>query len=202
MEEMEVSGVYSNTQIPAHHHVLLKQKSGSSVLRVVIGAFEAAAISMAQNHKSPMRPISYDLAQTILNTVDAEIVRVQITSLYKRTYFAELHLRDEAGATTVMDSRPSDAIALALRQGAPIFAEADILEKSEDLADRIEKVDSVETKKAMSPTPVLPRPATELEQLSEQLLRLIAEEAYEEAAQLRDQIRRLKEDPPPVDTNG
>ena len=49
MEEMEVSGVFSNTQIPAHHHVLLKQKNGSSFLRVVIGAFEAAAGAILVN---------------------------------------------------------------------------------------------------------------------------------------------------------
>ena len=199
MEEMEVSGVYSNTQIPAHHHVLLKQKQGTSFLRIVIGAFEAAAISMAQNRKSPSRPISYDLAQAILKTVDAEIVKVQITTLHKRTYFAEVYLQDEAGATTVLDSRPSDAIALALRQGAPIFAEAEILEEPEELAARIgensdeETTDDPEAQMRVEP---LPKPTTELEQLREQMRRLIAEEAYEEAAQLRDEIKRIEEESP------
>ena len=195
MEEMEVSGVYSNTQIPAHHHVLLKQRKGPSFLRIVIGAFEAAAISMAQNRKSPSRPISYDLAQTILKIVDAEIVKVQITTLHKRTYFAEVYLQDEAGATTVLDSRPSDAIALALRQGAPIFAESEILEEPEELAARIgEDLDEEEAEVTVEP--LLPQPTTELDQLREQMRRLIAEEAYEEAAQLRDEIKRLEEESP------
>ena len=188
---MEVSGVYSNTQIPAHHHVLLKQKKGPSFLRIVIGAFEAAAISMAQNRKSPSRPISYDLAQTILKTVDAEIVKVQITNLHKCTYFAEVYLQDEAGATTVLDSRPSDAIALALRQGAPIFAETEILEEPEELATRVGE-DTTEEEAEASMTPLLPQPTSELDQLKEQMRRLIAEEAYEEAAQVRDEIKRME----------
>ena len=195
MEEMEVSGVYSNTQIPAHHHVLLKQKKGPSFLRIVIGAFEAAAISMAQNRKSPSRPISYDLAQTILKTVDAEIVKVQITNLHKRTYFAEVYLQDEAGATTVLDSRPSDAIALALRQGAPIFAETEILEEPEELATRVGE-DTTEEEAEASMTPLLPQPTSELDQLKEQMRRLIAEEAYEEAAQVRDEIKRMEGESP------
>jgi len=195
MEEMEVSGVYSNTQIPAYHHVLLKQKEGLSFLRIVIGAFEAAAISMAQNRKSPSRPISYDLAQTILKTVDAEIVKVQITNLHKRTYFAEVYLQDEAGATTVLDSRPSDAIALALRQGAPIFAETEILEEPEELATRVGE-DTTEEEAEASMTPLLPQPTSELDQLKEQMRRLIAEEAYEEAAQVRDEIKRMEEESP------
>lgn len=195
MEEMEVSGVYCNTQIPAHHHVLLKQKKGPSFLRIVIGAFEAAAISMAQNRKSPSRPISYDLAQTILKTVDAEIVKVQITNLHKRTYFAEVYLQDEAGATTVLDSRPSDAIALALRQGAPIFAETEILEEPEELATRVGE-DTTEEEAEASMTPLLPQPTSELDQLKEQMRRLIAEEAYEEAAQVRDEIKRMEEESP------
>ena len=199
MEEMEVSGIYSNTQIPAHHHVLLKQKKGPSFLRIVIGAFEAAAISMAQNRKSPSRPISYDLAQTILKTVDAEIVKVQITNLHKRTYFAEVYLQDEAGATTVLDSRPSDAIALALRQGAPIFAETEILEEPEEVATRVGEdpdEDTTEEEAEASMTPLLPQPTSELDQLKEQMRRLIAEEAYEEAAQVRDEIKRMEGESP------
>jgi bifunctional DNase/RNase len=197
MEEMEVSGVYSNTQIPAHHHVLLKQKEGLSFLRIVIGAFEAAAISMAQNRKSPSRPISYDLAQTILKTVDAEIVKVQITNLHKRTYFAEVYLQDEAGATTVLDSRPSDAIALALRQGAPIFAELEILEEPEELAARIgEDLQEDGAEEEADVAPLLPQPISELDQLKEQMRRLIAEEAYEKAALLRDEIKRMEQESP------
>ena len=197
MEEMEVSGVYSNTQIPAHHHVLLKQKKGPSFLRIVIGAFEAAAISMAQNRKSPSRPISYDLAQTILKTVDAEIVKVQITNLHKRTYFAEVYLQDEAGATTVLDSRPSDAIALALRQGAPIFAELEILEEPEELAARIgEDLQEDGAEEEADVAPLLPQPISELDQLKEQMRRLIAEEAYEKAALLRDEIKRMEQESP------
>ena len=99
----------------------------------------------------------------------------------------------------MLDSRPSDAIALALRQGAPIFAEAEILEEPEELAARIgensdeETTDDPEAQMRVEP---LPKPTTELEQLREQMRRLIAEEAYEEAAQLRDEIKRIEEESP------
>ena len=97
----------------------------------------------------------------------------------------------------MLDSRPSDAIALALRQGAPIFAELEILEEPEELAARIgEDLQEDGAEEEADVAPLLPQPISELDQLKEQMRRLIAEEAYEKAALLRDEIKRMEQESP------
>jgi bifunctional DNase/RNase len=210
MVPMEVSGVYSSSK-SAYPQVVLKQVDGSAYLPIVIGRFEAAAISMAQTARQPARPISYDLAQAVLETVGAGIERVEITELHEGTYYAAVHLRAADGAVSVVDSRPSDAIALALRMGAPIFASQAVLKEAGYVRP--------EEPEATPAEPGLPAPAASatledqsaapatagqveiggqevtggdpVEALQRRLKQAVASEEYEEAARLRDQIRRL-----------
>jgi uncharacterized protein len=208
---MEVSGVYTSSK-SAYPQVVLKEKGGDLCLPIVIGRFEAAAISMAQNERKPTRPLSYDLAHSVLELVDARIEKVEITDLHEGTYYAEVYLREENGATTVLDSRPSDAIALALRMGAPIYAAAAVLkeagyvrppDESQETAPpappppELEPVEPELKSNALeSATAELPEsePADQLEALRRRLRQAIAEEVYEEAARLRDEINRLEAD--------
>ena len=219
--EMEISAVFTKSG-SLYPQVELKAKDRSAHLRIVIGQFEALAIFMVHNQKNPARPISYDLAQSILHAVDARVIKVEITELHENTYFAEVHLRDETGKVTVLDSRPSDAIAVALRMGAPIFASEAILEEANEVAE-VESAPETSASKepehtapsvpdAMLPevassadsSPVegepiaqsetVPAPAEyvdQLDQLKRMLERAVAEEAYEEAARLRDAINQL-----------
>ncbi|MEW6750914.1 MAG: bifunctional nuclease family protein [Candidatus Latescibacterota bacterium] len=196
---MEVSGVYTSAK-SAYPQVVLKEKQGNSYLPIVIGRFEAAAISMAQSERKPARPISYDLARAILDLVNARVERVEITDLHEGTYYAEVYLRSEDGATSVLDSRPSDAIALALRMGAPIYAAAEVLREAgyvrpEEPADApvARRAGSRSRPEAVGPQPPLARPAGQLEALRRRLQQAVAEEVYEEAARLRDEITRLEE---------
>jgi uncharacterized protein len=210
MVAMEVSGVYSSSN-SAYPQVVLKQVDGCAYLPIVIGRFEAAAISMAQAARQPARPISYDLAQAILETVGARIDRIEITELHEGTYYAQVHLRGADGAVSVVDSRPSDAIALALRMGAPIFASQAVLKEAGYV--RPEEPSAVDPEPGQQPTaaevqaPVGspgPSPAgpadtrggegprdNPVEALQRQLKQAVASEEYEEAAKLRDQIKRL-----------
>ena len=211
---MEVSGVYTNSK-SAYPQVVLKEKGGNSYLPIVIGRFEATAISMAQNGRKPVRPISYDLAYTILGTVDAQVEKVAITDLHEGTYYAQVHLRDEEGETAVLDSRPSDAIALALRMGAPIFASPGVLKEAgyvrpEEPAEAAQAAASavVENPKTASGKAadihILEDIRTgqlqdsgsvdRLELLRRRLRQAVAEEVYEEAARLRDEISRLEKE--------
>jgi bifunctional DNase/RNase len=200
MIRMEVSGVYNSSPQSSYPQVVLKEVDGPGHLPIIIGRFEAAAISMAQSDQKPARPISYDLAQQILLGVNSKITKVEITDLHESTYYAEIHLVDEDGGQHVLDARPSDAIALALRFDAPIYAAAQIVEEagfqktieippeSTLAADQDGQHDEDGELSGVSAPDV--EPLDELEQLKRRLEQAIAEEVYEEAARLRDEINR------------
>lgn len=194
---MEVSGVYTSAK-SAYPQVVLKEKQGNSYLPIVIGRFEAAAISMAQSERRPARPISYDLARAILDLANARVERVEITDLHEGTYYAEVYVRSEDGSTSVLDSRPSDAIALALRMGAPIFAAAEVLREAgyvrpEEPADAPSSRRSNGRPRAETGPQAIPDKAEgQLEVLRRRLRQAVSEEVYEEAARLRDEITRLE----------
>ena len=118
-------------QIKAHsetvHKVILQDKKSGSCLRIMIGPVEASAISAACNGEEPVRPHSYDLAFSLLNEANGRIDRVAITDLRDGIYYAEIHLTNSAGVKKIIDSRPSDAIALAIRAEAPIFAAQELI---------------------------------------------------------------------------
>lgn len=206
MIRMEVSGVYNSSPQSSYPQVILKEVDGPGHLPIIIGRFEAAAISMAQSDQKPARPISYDLAQQILLGVNSKITKVEITDLHESTYYAEIHLVDEDGGQHVLDARPSDAIALALRFDAPIYAAAQIVEEAgfqktieippesmlasnQDGEHDASDHEDGELSGVSAPDV---EPLDELEQLKRRLEQAIAEEVYEEAARLRDEINRLE----------
>ena len=141
MVEMELVGVRvelpSNTPI-----VLLRETEGQHrVLPIFIGGPEATAIAFALDGVVTPRPMTHDLMKSFLETFDAKIISVVITDLNENTYFATIHLMYEDSEYTV-DSRPSDAIALALRTSAPIFASEKVIKKqsSEELEQWLENL--------------------------------------------------------------
>ncbi len=196
MVQMEVSGVYNSSPQSSYPQVVLKEIGGNAYLPIIIGRFEAAAISMAQNDQKPARPISYDLARQILVGMGAKVVRVEITDLHESTYYAEVHLSDGEGQEHILDARPSDAIALALRFAAPIFAAPGILEEagfSREPERRAETSSDPFSIEREEPMVVAQNLGDELEQLKRRMQQAIAEEVYEEAARLRDEINRLED---------
>jgi bifunctional DNase/RNase len=135
----------------------------------------------------PPRPLTHDLMKNILDLLGGELVDVCINELRDGTFFARLNLEAQE-----IDSRPSDAIALAVRYGAPIYvaekvmAEASFIsegEESEKITPANLKSDQNESAKP---------PLTQLEQLEKQLNEAIAKEDYEKAAHLRDEIKKLQ----------
>ena len=211
MVEMQVREIQANSG--TYHRVVLQEKEGASCLHIMIGPSEAGAISAAHNGQKPVRPLSYDLACELLNEINAHIERVEITSLRDGIYYALIHLRSPDGETTPIDSRPSDAIALALRTDAPIFASEDVLEKgAETTLEQLDTPEPVRSKPALKKpgfgefpgkgTKELScRPAsdegnsTPLDLLKRRLRQAVSEEAYEEAARLRDRITELQRQP-------
>ena len=109
--------------------VLLRTAEGRTFLPIWIGHPEAAAILMRLQGQEPPRPLTHDLALSIIDSLDAEVDRVTVTELKDSTFYAQITLvRD--GTEIEIDSRPSDAIALALRADAKIYAEDDVIEES------------------------------------------------------------------------
>lgn len=129
MQEMEVLDV--RVELPTNTPiVLLKERAGDNrLLPIFIGGPEASSISLALQGTSTPRPMTHDLIRNILEQVELTVERVVITELSDRTFFAEVFLR-RADDTWNISSRPSDAIALAVRSGAPVFVADDVLDEA------------------------------------------------------------------------
>lgn len=195
MVEMEVHQVQVSSR--SYHRVLLRTKTGDGNLHIVIGPAEAHAISLAHRGQEARRPLTYDMARALLAEAGASIRQVAITGLQDGIYYAEIRLTDDEGRDLVLDSRPSDAIALALRTGAPIFADEGVLDvdsESRDGDGELDPSEPAEPEGVVSLSELLaesePR-LTEKQQLEKRLRQAVAEEAYEEAARLRDRLSTI-----------
>jgi bifunctional DNase/RNase len=200
MVEMEVVGVAPepNSNKPL---VWLKDKDQKVFLPISIGNFEATAIYMELYDEPPPRPICYDLVKSVLGEVDAKVDRIVINDLKDDTFYAQIILR-RGDRVFNIDSRPSDAIALALRVQSPIFAADSVLVEAglevdgedtpkmwEDVPDEFSGLPA----EPKEPEPVLVKdPVVLTDSLKERLKEAVSKEEYEEAAKLRDELGRLE----------
>lgn len=106
--------------------VILREKDGERLLPIWIGQAEAESIVIEMHQIHRERPLTHDLCKNIILQLGATLLRVNVTRILARTYHAELHLASRDGSV-VIDARPSDGIALALRFNAPIFASDELL---------------------------------------------------------------------------
>jgi bifunctional DNase/RNase len=128
MVEMVIYGV-SFDLVGKQPIVLLKTADGNRFLPIWIGHPEAAAILMKLQNASTPRPMTHDLVTEILGQLNAEVVRITVTELRENTFFAQITVQQD-GSEVEVDSRPSDAIALAIRSDAPIYAAESVIEES------------------------------------------------------------------------
>jgi uncharacterized protein len=140
LKEMKITGItvdpFTNTPI-----VLLKDLEEKEVLPIWIGLLEASSIATALENIQTPRPMTHDLVKSILESLGVKVVKIEVNDLRDNTYYALIHLEVDGRRLTI-DSRPSDAIAIALRTGATIFVEESVIKKSSkiDLAQQAEKV--------------------------------------------------------------
>jgi bifunctional DNase/RNase len=111
------------------HVVILKEKHADRYLPIWIGPFEANAIAMKIQGMAPERPITHDLMSTTFGELGIAVSRIVVTSLTEEVFFARLHLKQN-GREVDVDSRPSDAIALAVRFECPIFVASVVLDRA------------------------------------------------------------------------
>jgi uncharacterized protein len=128
MREMSVYGV-SFDIVGKQPIVLLKTQDGNKFLPIWIGHPEAAAILMKLQDSTPPRPLTHDLVKSILDQLETEIVRITVTELRENTFYARITLLQN-GQEIEVDSRPSDATAIAVRADAKIFATDEVIEES------------------------------------------------------------------------
>ncbi len=135
---MEVKGLMLDptSNLPI---VILRDEASNSFLPIWIGVFEANAIALRIEGVETPRPMTHDLMRAFLQDLGVTVTKILISDLRDNTFFAEIHLTFDQRELTI-DSRPSDALALALRAEAPIFVRQTVLEKAQaiDLAGGLE----------------------------------------------------------------
>jgi bifunctional DNase/RNase len=126
--EMKIRGLLMDpsTNSPI---VLLKDIRGEAMLPIWVGPFEANAIASEIEKVAPQRPMTHDLLRNIINQFGGDVRRVIVTELKDNTFYAVIEIEHE-GKRLIIDSRPSDAIALALRVDCPIFVREEVIELS------------------------------------------------------------------------
>lgn len=179
MIEAKINGLFL-TQSQASG-VILKEIDGERTLPIIIGEYEAQSIALGLENIMPPRPITHDLLLNMLETLDAKIERVIISDLRSNTYYAIIQVRSQARMYDI-DARPSDAIALAVRQNIQIFIEEEVMRKGaydakevEDLGER--QIDTHQD---------------QLDRLKKELDEAVEKEEYEKATKLRDHIKKLE----------
>jgi len=117
--------------------VVMQEEESNELMPIWIGRSEANAISLALEGIFPPRPLTHDLIGNIIHKLDAKIISIVLTDVRDSTYFSKIHLSYNDAELT-LDARPSDAIALALRANAPIFAREGLVKKTDDISPWLE----------------------------------------------------------------
>jgi bifunctional DNase/RNase len=138
--EMTIKGLMVDpiTNMPI---VILRDKEGQKVLPIWVGIFEANAIALQIENIATPRPMTHDLLRNIIEDLRASVQKIVVCDLQENTFYALIYLSLN-GATVTIDSRPSDAIALALRTRAPIFVEEAVIENAKTFDPVPEKADA------------------------------------------------------------
>lgn len=181
--QVDILGLSTSQASGGAYALILKEVNGTRRLPIIIGAFEAQSIALEMEGIKPPRPLTHDLMKNIIDSLGTELREITISELKDGTFYAKLGLD-----TQEIDARPSDAIALAVRYGAPIFVADKVMEEAGFLPDAEEPE---------TPEQGVPKKAevklSKLETLTVQLKEAIEREEYERAAKLRDEIRRLEQ---------
>jgi bifunctional DNase/RNase len=110
--------------------IILKDVQSDTMLPIWVGAYEANAIALEIEKIAPPRPMTHDLLRNLITQLGVQVERVVVTRLQDNTFFAEIEMRNSDGDLMRLDSRPSDAIALALRADCPIFVDMEVIKAS------------------------------------------------------------------------
>ena len=185
--QVDILGLSTNPASGGAYALILKEVAGNRRLPIIIGAAEAQSIALEMEGIKPPRPLTHDLIKSIIGSFGAELSDIIIDELRDGTFYAKLNIDSQ-----VIDSRPSDAIALAVRYGVQIYVAEAVMDEASFLPEDEEEEDQPSTTKKEKQKQSPPPKMSKLEQLNTQLREAIEKENYEKAAQLRDEIRKLE----------
>lgn len=183
--QLSIAALATNESQSNNFVVILKEEEGNRRLPVVIGGFEAQAIAIAIEKIKPNRPLTHDLFKNVLIELNVKLKEVIISDLKTGVFYAKLVCIKEDGTQLEIDSRTSDAIALAVRFSCPIYAYDFILQDA-GISLEEEEAETTETNLANK------WEAYPTEKLEEILTEALENEDYEKAAQIRDELNKRK----------
>lgn len=190
--QCEILGLSTSPSVGGAYALLLKEMDGNRRLPIIIGPFEANAIALELEGGRPPRPLTHDLIKNLIDNLSASVLEIVIDELKDNTFYAKIVL-EIAGLTNEIDSRPSDAIALALRAKVPIYVNEIVMEEAsfvpkeeiegeqedENLYDGDDIANVSNSKEAR------------IAALQDKLREALSNEDYERAAKIRDDIKKL-----------
>jgi len=192
--KLEIIGLsYSQTQSGAYALVLGEEK-GKRRLPIIIGAFEAQAIAIELENMTPTRPLTHDLFKSLAQSFEIEVEEVIIFNLLEGVFYAKLVCHNGSKKMEI-DARTSDAIAIAVRFGCPIYTYEFILSTAGIVLDENAPLESIEEHVERPPATKLSEKelsAASTDELKEMLKRAIDDEAYERAGRIRDELNKRK----------
>jgi len=189
---VDIIGLSTSPSSGGAYALVLGEVEGNRRLPIIIGAFEAQAIALELEKIQPPRPMTHDLLRDTFEAVDVDVTEVVIDELREGTFFAKIRYRHD-GEEHQLDSRPSDAVALAVRVDAPIFVAPMVLDEAGIVAEDESDISSLAEQAEETSSPE-EEEGTELEQMQKKLEQAVEEEDYERAAELRDEIQRLEQE--------
>ena len=196
--ELRIVALSHSVSQSNNYAVVLGEMIGLRRIPIVIGSFEAQAIAVAMEKMTPNRPLTHDLFKQTLEAFKVEIKEIIINNLLDGIFYARL-ICEREGEIIELDSRPSDAIALAVRFQCPIFTYEFILdtagvELDESTQTEIEEESDDEMDEKPGKDKQSSLSTYSLESLQNMLLQVLEEENYEKAATIRDEIDKRKRD--------
>lgn len=193
--QCEILGISSSPTTGGAYAILLKEIDGNKRLPIIIGAFEAQVIAMEIEGYKPPRPLTHDLLKNLIENLGGTVVEVIIDELRENTFYAKIIL-EISSLTNEVDSRPSDAIALALRTNAPIYVAQTVMDAAAVIpSEEEQKKEALTFDKNVQKESEIPKTKqTKLASLQNKLREALESEDYERAAKIRDEIKRLSEE--------
>lgn len=179
--QVDILGLSSAPSAGGAYALILREIHGQRRLPIMIGQFEAHSIALEMQGIKPPRPLTHDLLKNVIDSLGGDVRDVVINELKDGTFYARINIDSQE-----IDSRPSDAIALAVRLGVPIYVSEEVLEEAGILPEDLTQIPGSE---AQEGSVEQPKP-TKLEKLQKELKEAVEKEEYEKAARIRDTIKK------------
>ncbi len=191
--QVDILGLSTSPHTNGAYALILYEVEGKRKLPIIIGGFEAQAIALKLENIKPPRPFTHDLFKTIADTFSLNVKEVFIDELHNETFYAKV-ICEMHGEIHEIDARPSDAIAIAVRFGAPIFVSDEIMNEAGIREEQQEEAEAgdAEPEEERVPKEITGKAESSLNELQKMLEDAVNREDYEEAARLRDEISRVK----------